>query len=624
MLSISSTISTIVPADFNFDAPLAPTAPPPETARVAAPEMEAAASGISPLVWLAIGGAAVFVVTGATYVLWPSGSQPADKPTPVVAAPEHPTPSTPTVAESNTGAKPEPAAPVESTSKKSEPPIINQPEQQAEAAKDTSPIATTKLEAAHAESRPPAATPPVPPPTAVAAATPPTTIDRPDEAPKTAHANPSTHVLKFDPLDFDPEHLSLSSTPTATTTSTSSIPAAASSEAPAAEAQSQKAPEASDLLPPPAPNQNQNVRRGPAAADDSQPLDTAQHLAMKVKTLEFTDMPLGRFIDTISQISGAAITLDPIALELNGQSPRTPVSLKVEDTTLDKALQDTLAAQRLELSEADSHVTVGLAGADDRHAADFDVKDLVSDGNAAPIAKLIEQFVAPHSWKTNGGKGAIEVQGGSLHIDQTLAVRREVLIFCERLRLARSRPLRSKYPADLLTVASPSKLLAPLLAKPTTFTFLPWTRLADVFAQWQQLSRVTILVDWSALSDVNLRPSSPIACSTIGKSWTEAFESVLEPLGLTWWAVDGQTIQITSFDALDRIERVEFYAVPQKMRSEVASDDVLIEALQKQIEARPNKRGRSSDVRLQIDEPSNHLIVRATPDVQRYLTVATL
>jgi hypothetical protein len=425
--------------------------------------------------------------------------------------------------------------------------------------------------------------------------------------------------LKFDPLDFDPEHLSLSSTPTAVATSTSSIPAAPSTDAPAAEPQPQKPPEASDLLPLPPPNQNANVRRGPAASEDSRPLDTAQHLAMKVKTLELTDVPLGRFIDTISQMSGAAITLDPVALELNGQSPRTPISLKVADSTLDKVLQDTLAAQRLELSEADSHVTVGLAGADDRHAADFDVKDLVSDGDAAPIAKLIEQFVSPRSWKSSGGKGTIEVQAGSLHIDEALAVRREVLIFCERLRLARSRPLRSKYPADLLTIASPGKKLAPALGKHTTFTFLPWTRLADVFAQWQQLSGVTILVDWSALSDVNLRPSSPIACSTIGKSWTEALESVLEPLGLSWWAVDAQTIQITSMDALDRIERVEFYAVPQKMRSEVASDDVLIESLQKQIEARPNKHGKSSSVHMELDQPSNRLIVRATPDTQRFL-----
>ena len=38
--------------------------------------------------------------------------------------------------------------------------------------------------------------------------------DRPDAAPSNAAAG-AEHVLKFDPLDFDPEHLSLSSKPTA-------------------------------------------------------------------------------------------------------------------------------------------------------------------------------------------------------------------------------------------------------------------------------------------------------------------------------------------------------------------------------------------------------------------------
>jgi type II secretory pathway component GspD/PulD (secretin) len=71
---------------------------------------------------------------------------------------------------------------------------------------------------------------------------------------------------------------------------------------------------------------------------------------------------------------------------------------------------------------------------------------------------------------------------------------------------------------------------------------------------------------------------------------------------------------------LDHIERVEFYAVPEKMRSEVASDDVLIESLQKQIEARPNKHGTVSSIHMELDQPSNRLIVRATPDVQRFLS----
>jgi hypothetical protein len=158
------------------------------------------------------------------------------------------------------------------------------------------------------------------------------------------------------------------------------------------------------------------------------------------------------------------------------------------------------------------------------------------------------------------------------------------------------------------------------LGKSTTFTFLPWTRLTDVLAQWQQLAGITVLVDWSALADVNLRPSSTVACSTINRPWEEALDGILEPLGLTWWAVDAQTIQITTSDALDRIERVEFYPIPKKLREEAASDDALIDSLQKQIEARSNKHGKSTAAHIELDQPSGQLIVRANPDTQRFLS----
>jgi len=161
-----------------------------------------------------------------------------------------------------------------------------------------------------------------------------------------------------------------------------------------------------------------------------------------------------------------------------------------------------------------------------------------------------------------------------------------VLVFCERLRLARSKPLRSKYPAELLSIESPYAKLATKLRQPTTFTFLAWTRLADVIHQWQEMIGVTMLVDWSALRDVNLTPTSPIACSTIDRPWSEALDGVLEPLGLAWWAADAQTICITGRDALARVERVEFYVIPPKFREQSADVATLLDSLRKEIAAR--------------------------------------
>lgn len=458
---------------------------------------------------------------------------------------------------------------------------------------------------------------------AVAAATsvPPPT-DRPDTAPSNAAAG-AEHVLKFDPLDFDPEHLSLSSKPAPATSravaSTSSIPTEPPAEEPPKAVEEIK-PAAADLLPPPEVLKAVNVKRGPVAGDDVRPLDTTQHLALKLKSFQATEMPLARFVDTLSDMAGVPITLDPVTLELNGLSPRTPISTNAADVTLETVLREAFEKQRLELVDDDTHIAAALANADEVRAVDFEVKDLVSGTGAGPIAKLIEQFVAPQTWKANGGKGTIEVQGTNLHITQSLTARREALIFCERLRLARGLPLKSKFPAALLTVDSPYEKIRATLSRPTTFTFLAWTPLADVLRQWQETTNVTILVDWPALRDVELTPTTPVACSTVERPWTEALDGVLEPLGLGWWASDSQTIQVTSRDALDRIERVEFYAIPKEMRAEAGTGSSLVAAIKKQISDDLADKAKTDSTRVELDEKSGRLIVRATPAVQRYLS----
>lgn len=641
-LTISPSASMIIPADFAFNLPVEPTATaPPESIAFDAttPITVATAPSISPVIWWLVGGATVFVVAGLTYALWPDRDNNASKPAPTVAAVAAKPATKPPepAADQNAAATPDPYAvdhskdapknalatkPVEavaptnpSTNPGDNPRVATSPQSQL----SELPVAPAEKQLAKVE-------PPVDAGTATP--TPPQPAERPDAAASATSASAHSPVLKFDPLDFDPEHLSLatghpaSSTAPPPAASTSSIPAEPPGGVPPAlpVAEGRKVPTAGDLLPPPAANQAVNVRRGPASGDETRVLDTAQHLATRVKSLQLTEMPLARFIDTLSDMAGAPITLDPQALELNGLSPRAVVSVDVADATLDKVLQDALSSQRLDLVEHDSQLRVALPNGDERRAVDFDVKDLVSGADAAPIAKLIERFIAPESWQPNGGKGTIEVNGTTLHIEQSLTVRREALIFCERLRLARGLSLRSKYPAALLTIESPYEKTATTLNQPTTFTFLAWTRLDDVVRQWQDMSGLTIVVDWSALREADLSPTTPLTCSATDRPWTEALDGVLEPLKLGWWAVDGQTLQITSLDALDRLKRVEFYTVPKKLHEQYSAGDTLVAALQKEIAEKSGKHSKPEGMRMELDEPSNRLIVRAVPDVQRYLS----
>ena len=139
------------------------------------------------------------------------------------------------------------------------------------------------------------------------------------------------------------------------------------------------------------------------------PGDVPQHsatqiLAARVKSFQVTEMPLVRFVEAVSGVAGMGITLDPVALEQVGISPEATVSVTVQDAPLQSILHEALAQRRLDIAEQGGQLRVALPKADEPHTIDYDVKDLAAGADAAAVGQLIEHFVAPATWKSDGGK----------------------------------------------------------------------------------------------------------------------------------------------------------------------------------------------------------------------------
>jgi hypothetical protein len=411
-------------------------------------------------------------------------------------------------------------------------------------------------------------------------------------------------VLRFDPLDFDPARLSL-------TGAASSDPQPSSGsidDDPTSDLDVEREEELgeveADVLPPPAGDQTLHVRLGPMPSEPPRSNAAGEQLALRVDSLELYDVPLARFIELLSDIGGGPITLDPMALELAGVSPRAAVSIQAKEGTLESLLKDALSKRRLDCIEHNGQMRIVLRNGGAKRVVDYEVKDLAG-ADANDFAAKIRRFVAPATWQEAGGEGAVDLDGTTLHVEQAQAVHHEILIFCERLRMARGLARRSRYPAERLSIAEPYEAISAKLHERTTFTFLPWERFADVVQYWQQETGLAILVDWSALAAAELGRSSPIACSAIDRPWQAAFDGIFEPLNLAWWAVDGETIQITTRDALAEIQRVEFYTVPESLRNQLASGELLAEL---------------SATSWELDGPSGRLIVLAPPTAHRALS----
>jgi hypothetical protein len=434
--------------------------------------------------------------------------------------------------------------------------------------------------------------------------------------------NSRAPVLKFDPLDFDPSQLSLAATSAAnneaaTGSVTEQQPDAVDEPVAAEEA----VPNGADIVQPPAEIPSVTVRLGPMVRDGSEPQRTAKPLALRVDSFTVADMFLERFLDQVSDLAGVPITLDPAAFELSGVSPHAAVTVNASDVTLGQLLTSVLSKHRLELVEVGGKLRLALAKGDERSTKMHDVADLLESGatDARSIATLIEQFVLPTTWQAAGGRGKIEIDGGKLRVEQAKSVHHAIVVFCERLRLARGLRQRTDYPADRLSIDSPYREVETLLKERTTFTFLPWTRLAKVVHHWEQQSGVRILIDWSSLADEGLTPSSPIACSAVDRPWGEALDEILEPIGLAWWAIDRKTIQITTQDALSGIERTELHLLPTPLPEPFSGSEALVALLKNEL----RERAGDDVARVQIvQNQSGHvrLLVRGNALLHQYLT----
>jgi hypothetical protein len=445
-------------------------------------------------------------------------------------------------------------------------------------------------------------------------------FQRPDEnkAKVDGVARPSDPPLPApsDLLSFDPALLDLAISPaehtesSATSNAHTPAPVLRLDEAPADDSQPKSEPSDATAA----------IRRGPTSAEVFSASSLDQRLALPIGSIKLARIPLCDFLDVISEMTATPITLSPETLQLGRLAAYEPLDVDARETTAGELLEKVLSGRRLTTIDRGGQLIVVKAGADRRRAVKCPIDDLANgELETTDLTQLVTSLVEPNSWKSHGGTGTLEIQGGVLHIDNTVRVNYLTLIFLERLRLSRGLPTRSPYPVERLAVASTYAQLDDQLSQSATFTFLPWTRLADVFHHVADASGLVVLIDWSELSDLTLRPSTPVAASVIERPWDEALDSMLDPLALTWRAVDGRTIQITTRMAADETRTIEFYPLAGEPQQGISDSSAWIQSLGN-IVAEQLGTEISDRCRFHFDEPGANMLVLASAPAHRVIT----
>lgn len=318
-----------------------------------------------------------------------------------------------------------------------------------------------------------------------------------------------------------------------------------------------------------------SASRGPSYAEPLAAGELASRLEMKLPGITWKRTPLVVAVRELEQLSGVPITVRGADLRMAGVTAMHQVSVAKENATV-RQLATALAKEaHLRAETTPQGLVLVRAGTDKWHdvgAPQYDVSDLVSSAEeAGALGDLIERVVAPDSWQQAEAK--LAVKGTTLEIHQQLGVHYDILKFIERLRIARGLPTRSKYPKSLLTIEPRLASMKKQLARPTTFAFVDWTPLADVFDYWQQTSGLAMLADWQQLADSDLRPLATMAGSVDNVAFSQALDTCLTPLDMAWTPADGATLELTTLAAANNACWVEFYqgADASKLRERIES-----------------------------------------------------
>ncbi|HEY2881915.1 MAG TPA: hypothetical protein VGJ15_05765, partial [Pirellulales bacterium] len=339
-------------------------------------------------------------------------------------------------------------------------------------------------------------------------------------------------------------------------------------------------------------------------------------LADPAPALEVRGIALADYLALVSDFSAIPITLDAdAALEL-GQSPAVAVKAKLANTTIADVLEAALDPLGLGYQARDGQLLVGFPPQEKMRLVRYVVTDLVGDDPQAlaNFGTLVRRLVAPASWQQAGGRASMVAGNGLLAIEQTEAAHAGILTLCEKLRIARGLPQKSKFDPARFVLSTRADKAHEMLAKPLRANFNAPQSLASVVKWIHQTTGAIVLVDHAALAGQGISAESECTAAVVDQPLAELIEKLAASLDLTWRAIDERTIEITSKPAAAARMDVEFYPVA-RMASDAGAAQSLIRNIQAKVA--PQLWGdKPQQGTIVFDSASKALLVRAPQRVQ--------
>ncbi|MDG2380085.1 MAG: hypothetical protein P8N76_00285 [Pirellulaceae bacterium] len=392
-----------------------------------------------------------------------------------------------------------------------------------------------------------------------------------------------------------------------------------------------QSPDSTEQFPPPVPTQ---PKPKPNVAEQKtvlvkplQPtrpipnkVDVASRLEDPIIAVEFKSVSLANALRTISNYSTIPITIDPNGLGRRNLTANKPVDLLIRnESTVGQVLTKLLGELHLGYFVVDGQLIVTTAKSSQGKLTQLNhrVGDLCDNNpeSMAAFSQWLQKFVEYGSWASQGGEGKCQVDGTTLVIEHDDTVQYQILLLCERLRLARGSIAQSRIRPEFVEL-TPKRDLLRASQRPITLRVWRDANLDAIAASIEDQADIKLLVDWYALHLAGWSPRDQMKFFCQDLPLKEALAKLLQPMGLTYRILDNATLQITSLEAISTDMDVEFYPLPAGESYEELSEKIVRKIGPAQFQ--PTGRGS-----INFDVKSNSLIV-SLPQPDQAIVQATI
>lgn len=308
----------------------------------------------------------------------------------------------------------------------------------------------------------------------------------------------------------------------------------------------------------------------PVIADGPKTVDPATLLPevlTKTATCDLPDSSLAELLDWLRDEQGVVVLLNKQALADAGILPSEPLSARLNDDPIYFVLN------RLEslglgwyFDDGIVHVAPNEAIETRLTTTPHNVGDLLDAGyETGDLVDLIESVVAPASWDSVGGAGALTSLGDVLFVGQTDHVQREVQGLLKALR---------EHGRMTFTLDPPQHaVFREKLNDPVSVAFrdMPLETAVESLADESGLD---IRLDQPALRAVRIRPREPVTLTLSDSKLQTVLEAVLMDLDLRWILRDG-VLWVTSREEAEALLKTAVYDVRDLCRDADESDALL-------------------------------------------------